>query len=202
MSDINDRNLVQLILKLMALRSYILDKSKIDEIKKTIAYQLYMGIEDDLVSEKKQLNEITPMEVELHAIRILHDLRKDFAKTSSILLKHIENIDISDLMKYYDKAMEKSDIFQKVEKFEKELFASKQDKYYSVSDAIDILGYSHKGSIYNHIAKGNLKAKKISERKTIIFEKDLDNFIRKTYKKSLTEYSHLSKEEKKKLHKN
>jgi len=193
--------LLHWLLKLVNEKSYIIDNRNATEIKNTFIYQLYIIIQDDL-AENKDFLDVTNEEFQLKTIETLNILKDDLPNILSILQSKLLEIELDDFKDIHQQAIEDSNVHLKVLKFASELHHSSNQSTYTVNDAIKILGYSHKASIYNHINKNNLKVKKISQRKTIIYENDLDDFIKRTYKLSLLEYRRLSQEEKKALHKN
>jgi len=195
---------VELIDKLHVLwffRTYIFDDSNSDSIKHTIPYKLFCRIVDESY-ENLDLKDIPIEDFRLKSIEYSQNLKKDFPRIASILLKYLNNINVADIMNHYNQIAENSSIIKMVSDYETELINKNKGKFYTVNEAIKILGYSHKASIYHHINNNHLVVNKLSERKTIIYEKDLDAFTKKTYKKSLIEYMRLSLDDKKALHKN
>jgi len=184
---------------LMAERSYISDYNNSDEIKNLFTLQLYIAIEKAF---NRAIIDVPKDEFQLFTIETLQFLKQELPKTLSILQKNLLDISSGDILKLYDESITQSKFHKKLDNYREELITNSKGKIYTVSEANKILGYSNKASIYNHIQKNNLKVNKLSTRKTIIFESELDNFLQRTYKISLDNYQKLSQMEKKALHKN
>lgn len=201
MAKLGNLEIFHWILNIMVSREYIKNPENFQVMKDTITYQYYILIQD-ILTETRDLDAVPKNEFTLKCIEDLQNLKLDYAKVFTILQKVINDIKVDDFISLYEESLKGSQIAKKVNKFQDELYSQVDGKSYTVLEVMEMLGYSNKNSVYNHINNGNLKAKNLSARKTIIYENDLEYFIQKTYKLSLTDYTRLSQSEKKALHKN
>jgi len=189
------------ILKLVELGSYINDYSKADEIKAKSIIKIYHLIINNL-TENKEFFDVSHEEIKLKSLETLQIIKRDLPKIFALYQKQINEIKIADILNFYYESDISTTIQRKVWKYQDKLFNKKKHTVYTVNEAMKILGYSHKASIYNHINKKNIRVKKLGKRMTLISEDDLSDFVLRTYKISLEEYIKLSPQEKKSLHKN
>ncbi|HOZ14218.1 MAG TPA: hypothetical protein PK784_05480 [Tenuifilaceae bacterium] len=189
------------ILKLSEQTSLIEDYSKSDKIKALLISGIYNLVHEHLAVDK-DFFEIPREEFQINLYKTLEEIKDDLPKIFFTYKKLIDEVQLSEIMDLYNDSKENSLIAKKTNQYLHALLKKNNQKTYTVKEANTILGYSHMASIYNHIRKKNLMVKRISPRKTIINEDDLDEFVQKTYNTKLADYIKLSQQEKKALHKN
>lgn len=189
------------ILKLSEQTSLIEDYSKSDKIKALLISGIYNLVHEHLVVDN-DFFEISREEFQINLYKTLEEIKQDLPKIFSTYQKQLNEVQLSEIMDVYNDSIEKSLVAKKANQYLQALLKKTNIKTYTVNEANTIIGYSHKASIYNHIRKKNLKVKRISARKTIINEDDLDEFLQKTYNTKLVDFIKLTPQEKKALHKN
>jgi len=188
------------ILKLIDHKSYISDFNNADEIKNRLVCHVYSIAMDEL-AKKMNYKDITYSDFQIQVYESLKNYKQDITKIFSIYQEHIKSLKFEHLLQTLNKVSEISQIHKKALEYKNDLL-NKDRRVYNVNEVMNILGYTHRASVDNHINNNNLRASKISARKTMISEYDLDLFIQKTYKMKLEDYTKLSQQQKKLLHKN
>jgi len=200
MARINEDTRFEYILELLDHKSFISDFNNADEIKNRLVHHIFEIVFDELAS-KMNYEDITYNDFQIQAYETLKNYKQDLTKIFSIYQEHIKSLKFEHIEQTLNKVSEISQIHKKTLEYKNDLL-NKERRTYNVNEVMKILGYTHKASVYNHINNNNLKVNKISTRKTIIFEHDLDLFLQKTYKIKLEDYLKLSQLQKKMLHKN